>query len=375
MMKYKTKKGIFLALTMAVFTAQSIEAKELRIASGVPPKHPATNPLYTDFKDQLPKYSDGRLTAKPLGTEIVSLGNMRTGVKSGLVEVGLFLPAYFPADLPEINLVGNLSLLGTNPHAMGAAMTEYVVTCDSCQAELKKLGVVYTSSHSTNLYTILSNTPIKDVGDLNGLRLRTGGPQYSRWVESMGGIPVTTPVGETFEALSQKVIDGTVTSVADIVSFRLDDVIKYVSTIELGTYHSTISHAVGLNTWASLSVADRKAVAMTSTITSAKTIDRWQLIAAKGKSIADEKGLVSIAPSQTLIDKTAAFIEDDIANVISTAKSRFEIDDAEAKVNKFRKLVKKWEAIADEVNNDSDKMAQAMLKEIWNKVDFDKYGI
>ena len=72
-------------------------------------------------------------------------------------------------------------------------MTEYVVTSPECQAELKKLGVVYASSHSTDTYHILSKTPIKSLDDMKGKRLRTGSPQYSRWVEALGGTPVTTP--------------------------------------------------------------------------------------------------------------------------------------------------------------------------------------
>ncbi len=355
--------------------AASASADTLRIASGVPPKHPGHNPLYTEFQTLLPKVSEGRLNATILGPEIVKLSSMRDGIKSGLVDVGLFLTSYFPADLPEANLVGDLSFLGKNPQAMGAAMTEYIATCAECQAELKKLGIVFASTHSTNPYNVLSKAPIKSLDDIKGKRLRVGGPQFSRWVEALGGTPVSTPVGETFQSLSQGVIDGTVASAADIVSFRLNEVVGNVTAIKLGTYHSVLSHAVRLDKWKSMSPADRKAIVVTSSRTSALTAQRWTDIANKGLKIAKDSGLKIVEPDQSLLDATAKFVSDDLKQVANTAQERDKIANAAAKIERFRQLVSKWEKIAADNNNDPVKLGDAMEKEIWSAIDFNTYGL
>lgn len=375
MIKNKLVKGILLAMAVTACISQAASATQLRAASGVPPVHPAHSPLYTAFKEQLPAQSEGRLSVSLLGTEIVSLGDMRTGIKSGLVNVGLFLPAYFPADLPDINLVGDMALLGNNPYAMGAAMTEYVVTCSDCQAELKNLGIAYTTSHSTNVYQILSTKPIRELSDLQGMRLRVGGPQYSRWAESVGATPANTPVGETFEALSQGVIDGTIASISDIISFRLEDAIKYISPVGLGTYHSLINHAVGLKTWQSLSSEDRKAIATMSTIASFKTTDSWMEMSAKAASIAEEKGIQTVEPSQALVDTVTTFVEKDLIFAAEQAGERYKVKNADAKLERFRQLVDKWSKIVEDADNDSTKIAEAVQREVWDKVDFNTYGI
>lgn len=371
--KVRLAKSFFAAALMSQLTV--VIAGELRLASGVPPAHPAHNPLYTEFQEQLPVVSEGRLSASLLGTEIVSLPKMRTGITSKLVDIGLFLPAYFPADLPDINLVGNMAFLSQNPQAMGAALTEYIVTCDDCQAELKKLGIIFTSSHSTDFYHILSTKPIETLDDLKGLRLRVGGPQFARWVTSVGATPARTPVGETFEALSQGVLDGTVASVADIVSFRLEDIIKYVNRISLGSYFSTISHAVGLETWKSLSVEDRKAIALTSTLSSTRTTQRWLDIASKGEAIMAEKGMAVAEPDQAMLEATKAFADSDIATAAKQAGDKDGIINAEAKLVRFQGLIKKWTKIATENANDPDKMAEITQQEVWDKVDFTHYGL
>ncbi|SEG75013.1 C4-dicarboxylate TRAP transporter substrate-binding protein [Marinobacterium lutimaris] len=367
----KTTQGLMLALALTTGFTQAAQARDLRLAPGVVQFHPGYNPLYTEFQAQLPKQSDGKLNSRMLGVEAVSISEMRTGLSSGLVDVGPFLPAYFPADLPEMNLVGDLAFLGDDPQAMGAAMTEYIVTCGDCQAELRKLGISYTSSYSSNIYHVLSTKPIKDMADMKGMRLRVGGPQFSRWVEAMGATPVSTPVTETFEALSQGVIDGTVTSSADIVSFRLDDTVGYISAINLGTYHSVITHAVNAKTWKSLSAEERKAIAVSATMSGVLATDRWAEISAE----AEQKDVEIIEPSEDLVAATSAFVESDLGVAAAQAGERYGIEKAAEKIARFRQLVDKWHAISEEAAGDSSKMAEAVKREVWDKVDFSTYGV
>ena len=367
-------KGLLAAAGIALF-AGAASAANLRIASGVPPKHPAHDPLYTAFAELLPKTSNNALSATILGTEVVSLPGMRDGIKSGLVDVGLFLPAYFPADLLEINLVGDMAFLGSDNQVMSAAMTEYVATCEPCQAELKKLGVVFGSSNSTNSYVLLSKDPIVSLADMKGKRVRTGGPQFSRWVEAMGGTPVSTPVGETFEALAQGIIDATVASASDIVSFRLNEVIGSITDINLGTYHSTISHTVRYDTWKSLSAESRKALVTASSEASGLAGQRWLDISNMGLQIAKENNIEVVQPDADLVAATEAFLTEDIANAVSVAESRNGIENAAEKLDRFRSLIAKWEKIAADNGNDPAKMASAVESEVWQKIDFNEYGL
>ena len=368
-------KSLAVALVISGLTSQPALARELRMASGVPPLHPATNPLYTEFQKLIKKESGGKLSGKLLGTEVIRLGKMRDGIKSKLVEVGLFLPAYFPADLPNINLAGDMAFLSDNPHAAAAAMTEYVVTCAECQAELKKLGVTYTTSHSTNTYHILSNKRVQDVSDLKGMRMRVGGPQFSRWAEAMGATPAKVSIGETFQALSQGTLDATVAADSDIVAFKLDDVIKSITTINLGTYFSVISHTIENNVWKSLSVDERKAIARTSTITNAMCTEQNLKLSALGMKKAKAKNIEIVEPSSGLVAATQKFAQQDIKVAADLAAKNAGVKNGEAKLARFKALMKKWNKIAEDNANDPDKMAAAVQHEVWDKVDFNTYGL
>lgn len=375
--KFPTLKAAASALMSAALLASAVtgvSAKELRLASGLPPLHPAHDPLYTDFKELLPEYSNGSLSGRLFGTEITTLGNMRASILSGMVEVGLFLPAYFPADLPNFNLVGDLSMMGnSNSQAIAAAMTEYVMTCDDCQSEFNKLGVVYTNSHA-NPYSILTTTPVTSPEDLKGLRLRTATPQHARWVESMGGKAVSMPTGEAFEALSQRVVDGTVTSISDIISFNLGEVISHITLLDMGTFHSLANHSVKNSAWKGLSVIDREALMKASIVASVRATARWVEMVEEGKEVARQNGLEILQPSEALIAKTREFKNQDLVGAAESSEERFGITGARDKIARFKELVEKWESLITETKGDEDAIVALYQSEILSSIDLSSYG-
>lgn len=371
----KTAANILCGALLAATLVSGASAKELRLASGVPPLHPAHDPLYTDFKELLSEYSNDNLDGRLFGTEITTLGNMRAAILSGMVEVGLFLPSYFPADLPNFNLVGDLSMMGhRNPQVTAAAMTEYVVTCNDCQSEFKKLGVVYTNSHA-NPYSLLTTTAVTKPEDLEGLRLRTATPQHARWIEAMGGKAVTMTTGEAFEALSQRVIDGTVTSISDVISFNLGEVISHITLLDMGTFHSLANHSVKNDVWKGLSVSDREALMKASIVANVRTTARWVAMVKEGKAVARENDLNIIEPSDQLIARTNEFKERDLVTAASSSEERFGIAGAEEKITRFEALVEKWESLIEETDGSEESIVALYESEILSKVDPTKYGL
>ena len=369
----KTAASAVLSVALMASATAGVSAKELRLASGVPPMHPSHNPLYTEFKDLLSEYSDGRLGGRLFGTEITTLGNMRASIRSGMVEVGLFLPIYFPADLPNVNLIGDLSLLGGDPRVTSAAVTEYMMTCQACQADFANLGIVYSGSHA-NPYGLLTTTPVREPEDIEGLRLRVAVPQHARWVESMGGKAVNMTTSEAFEALSQGVIEGTVTNISDIISFNLGEVISNITLVNLGTFHSMSTHSVAKKVWAGLSPEDRRALLKASLVANLRTTDRWLEIIEESKAYALDKGIALHEPSEALNERLRAFKESDLSDVAERAGERFGISDARAEIDRFRALITKWESLI--ANSDGSEQALAALyeSEILNEIDLAAYG-
>lgn len=363
------------ALAASLTFAASAEARDLRVAPAAPPAHPANGVLYTNFLKYLPEESDGRLTGTMLGPEVVNLGQMKDALLSQITEVGNLLPLYFPADLPNMALAGELALTGTNSQAMGAAMSEYIVTCEPCQQEMHDFGMVFLGSGASDVYEIISTTPVHNAEDLQGLRLRSGGAPWGRFAEHFGAVPAQMSVFDQFEAISQGVIDGTMASIADLLSFRLVEVAKYVTFVPLGTYHATSNFTTVRTAWESLSPEDRAAMVRAANRANADFTHRWgSEMPAAAEAAAKDAGIELIDADQSLVDAINAFVATEPATAAAIGAENG-IEDAEANVARFMALVDKWTAIAESVDNEPTAMAQQMYDEIWSKVDYTTYGL
>lgn len=364
------------AIALGVALAAPASATDLRIAPGAPPAHPASSHLYGGLAKYLPEESGGAMNAQVLGPEVVTLGQMKDALQTGLVDVGNLLPLYFPAELPNFALAGELSLSGTDPHAMGAALTEYTVNCGSCQGEMTNFGIVYLGSGSSDPYVLLTTKPVTTADDLKGLRLRSGGSPFSRWAENFGAVPVSIGVGETFEAMSQGTIDGSMASIGDLLSFRLVELAKDVTAVPLGTYFSTSNFATAKTTWANLSAEERTALLKAANRANADFTNRWGYEFPKiAASAASEAGITLTDADPDFAKAAADFAIADRETAAKISKDRFAMNDASDRVAEFVSLVAKWQKISDEVNHDPAQMAQKVWDEVWSKVDVSTYGM
>ncbi len=361
------------ALTLGA--AGMADARDLRIAPGAPPAHPSNSHLYQKFVEYLPEESGGALTATVLGPEVVGLGQMKDALQSQIAEVGNLLPLYFPADLPMMSVTGQLSLTGTNSQAMGAALTEFVVNCEPCQQEMKNLGFVYLGSGASDVYEFLTTKPVHNAEDMKGLRLRSGGAPWARFAEHFGATPVQMSVLDQFEAMNSGTIDGSMASIADMLSFRLVEVAKYVTYAPIGLYFSTSNFTVAKPTWDSLSAEERAAMTRAANRANVDFTHRWGTTMPEEATAASEKaGVEFIEADPEFVEQIKQFIQDDIATAGSYSQEQFGIEDAPEQIQAFLGLVDKWMAIAEELDNDPQAIANRIQEEVWSKVDYASYG-
>ena len=373
-MKLTKIAGLALAASVFAFTAAA-QDRVLRVAPAAPPAHPANGVLYTNFMRYLPEESNGRLGTVMVGPEVVNLIQMKDALQSQIAEVGNLLPLFFPADLPNMALAGELSLTSSNSQAAAAAMTEWVVTCAPCQQEMRNFGIVYLGSGASDVYEILSTRPVRTAADLQGLRLRSGGAPWARFAEHFGAVPAQIQVNDQFEAMSQGVIDGTMASIADLISFRLVELVRHVTLVPLGLYQSTSNFSTSTAAWDSLSVEDRAAMVRAANRANHDFTDRWgRAMPVEAEAAARAAGIEIIEADASLVAAVQEFAASEYETAARVAAQRFGFTDAPERVARFRELYAKWNAIAAEVNNDPAAMAERVYAEVWSQIDLNTYG-
>jgi TRAP-type C4-dicarboxylate transport system substrate-binding protein len=359
-----TFKTGLLGLVAALTIGTTATAQELRIAPAAPQPHPSYY-MYEKFAAFLAEESGGAITGTILGPEVVALPQVKDAIQTDLINIGNALPLYFAADFPRTGVAGDLALLGRSPHAMAMAMTEFGMGCADCQAEFKTFGGVFLGAGASDVYVLITTKPVRTADDLKGLRLRSGGAPFSRWAEHFGATPVNMPVGETFEAMSQGTIDGSMASMVDMLSFRLVDVAKHVTLIPLGTYHVTSNFTVGNSTWSAMTPEAKVQLVAAANRGNPQLTDRWAFqLPAAARAAVEEKGIEIIEPDPAFLAASEEFAKAD-------AEARIAADPL---AGQFAELVTKWTAIVDEVGTDPEALAARAKTEIFDKIDLATYG-
>jgi TRAP-type C4-dicarboxylate transport system substrate-binding protein len=132
-----------------------------------------------------------------------------------------------PGRFPTFEVVG-VPLAGANSAAQAsAAAMELFQTTPEIQKEFPGVHVLFV--HSTAPQQIATvKKKVTTMADLKGLRIRTQSGFPLSFMQALGGTPVTVPAPEMFESLQKGVIDGVATDWSAILSFKLNELVKYV---------------------------------------------------------------------------------------------------------------------------------------------------
>lgn len=375
-MKLKTALvGSCLTLAMAMTAATTAAARDVRIVVGVP-QGSAAHYGVDAFAADLAARTNDDLTVKVFPSSLLDLRQTFGGVRDGIVDGGYMVINMFPSELPEAQLPIELAMLGKNPYAMSGAMTEYMFTCEPCIAERLANNQVYLGSASTGVYAILGTSKMTTPEEIAGKKLRAAGGAWARWAAGMGAVGVNLSGNEIFEAVSQGTIDGAMNAASELSSLRLIDIATDVTTnLPGGTVHSLDVMGVSKTFWGSLTVEQRRAYLDAAALGNAATTWKFHNDVVTNLEDARAKGLGVHEASAEMVAKSNEIIEADLVNIAQVAKDTHGIEDGEAKIQRFRDLIAKWEGLLplDKEWTEAE-VAEVFRTEIFSKIDPATYG-
>ena len=143
-----------------------------------------------------------------------------------------------------------------------------------------------------------------------------------------------------------------------------------------GTVHGLDISSVNRDTWRSLTTDQRKAWIEAAALGNASAT--WKFVTDVAKNVEDAKaaGIVVANASPELKAASQAAVEADLANIAKIAADTHGIQDADAKIARFRALVTKWEGLLPTDRDwTADQIADVFRAEIYSKLDPATYGM
>src|SRR5882724_9880583 len=255
----RTLAGSALLIATTVL-AQAADPVKLRVADSFPKGHYLVKLILEPWMEEVKKRTNGAVTfehnpAQQLGKATDMLKLTQTGV----ADIGYVAPAYTSDKMP----VSEVAMLpGAFAHSCQGTLAYW---------KLARNGVIAQQDYSPNNIRLLFamslpqyriftvKAPVKDVGDVTGLKLRSTGGAQDLTLRAIGAVPVRMAAPDAYESLQRGTMDGLLFPLESVVAYGADKLVKY-STDGLGFASFVVAYSISENAWKKLPPDIQKAM-------------------------------------------------------------------------------------------------------------------
>jgi TRAP-type transport system periplasmic protein len=370
-----------LGLSLTGVIAADASARTLKDAVGFAPNS-AQHYAHERFAEYIGENTD--LKIKVYSMSLLNLKETPPGIRDGIADMGFVLPPYYPAEFAENNLAANLSMLSTTGRqvespgaAMAGATSEYAfLRCPECIKEFEGQNQVYLGTGASPTYIMLCTVPVRTLDDLKGKKYRSGAANFGRWAEYFGGIKVSIPGNDIYEAMGQGVVDCAMLSATELTNLSLFDLTKFITRrIPGGVYSGVATNNVNVDTWRSLTLEQRKAFLKGAARMNADLTWKYYADAKANLDASRGKGIEVIEPSPEIMAKSDEFVKGDLKIIADQFEKDYGLTNVQEKIQVVSELVEKWKTLTEGLENDPEALANVYWDEIFSKIDAETYGM
>jgi len=292
MMHRKIVLPVFLVIALCFLFSSAFAQTKLNYSVFFPAPH-KNAVLATEWAKEIEKRTNGKvqITVFPGGT-LTPADKCYDGVVKGISDIGFSVFAYTMGKFP-LTQVADLPLGMKSGLVATKLINEYYKKFKP--KELDEVKVMYLHGHGPGL--LHTKKPVNKLEDLKGMKIRCTG-MAAKIVSALGGVPVAMPMGETYDALSRGVVDGSMAPQEALQGWKWGEVVKY--TIEnFGSSYSTAMFVVmNKQKWNALSPDVQQIIEQVNEEYAEKQGKLWDEIDKAGRDFTLSRGNKIISLSQ-----------------------------------------------------------------------------
>ncbi len=200
--------------------------------------------LAMEWGKEIEKRTNGRIKIDVLpGGTLTPADKCYDGVEKGISDLGMSVFAYTRGKFPLTEVI-DLPIGIKSGMAATKLINEYYKKFQP--RELSGVKVMFLHAHGPGLlHTKNSVTKLEDV---KGMKIRCTG-LATKIVEKLGGTPVAMPMGETYDALSRGVVDGSLAPQESLFAWKWGEVVKFTLESYSASYSSGMFVVMNKDKW------------------------------------------------------------------------------------------------------------------------------
>ncbi|WP_173922387.1 hypothetical protein [Agromyces sp. Marseille-P2726] len=332
----------------------TLEPMEFRMATFGGEDNIHSQPLNA-LAETMEEVSGGKLTFEIFyGGALVPSTEQGVAIANGITDMGTFFPAYTASDYPadewasplaftpdDSPVVGSLQAIGTTLD-WAYQTPEYLEDITS-----KGITPLLPRIQTSHAYNLLCKDEVTTLADVQGKRIRIGGPTHSAEVEALGGVPVALPNTEVFEGLQRGVIDCTVATLTDIVNVGLADAAQNFTFVPFSGWSSNV---FGVNTgvWEAMPEFVREAFLDEGLPAYLEAFVQAEMTA--NVEVAQMEELTFLPPSDDIVDVLDEYHE----TVLESRRTATgtPLEDPSASLDRYLEISEKWLGLVQDAGYD-----------------------
>jgi TRAP-type C4-dicarboxylate transport system substrate-binding protein len=270
-------------------------AKTLQFASYFPTAAKQSQ-LLEEFCKEVEERTNGEIKVNFYGGgALLGATKVYDGVTQGMAHIGFSHIEYTRGRFPVTEL---LDLPLGYPSAWVATHVVNDFFDKYEPEEWDKSHVLWLNTSPVNSI-ITRDTRVEKLEDMQDLTLRGPGI-IGEVVKALGASPKPVPLVETYDAISRGVVDGSMTPIETLFSFRLAEAIKYVTNCWQASNLYTFYVVMNKSTWDSLSAEHQKIFNEISEEYKNKAAEVWNEVDVKGYKQGKEQGVefINLSPEE-----------------------------------------------------------------------------
>lgn len=248
--------------------------------------------LATEWAKEIEKRTDGKVKITVFsGGTLTPADKCYDGVEKGISDIGMSVLGYTRGKFPLSEVID--LPLGYRSGAEATALINAYYKKFSPK-EFDNVKVMYLHAHGPGF--LHTKVPVATLDDIKGKKIRCTG-LAAKIVTALGGTPVAMPMGETYDALSRGVVDGSMGPQESLQGWRWGEVVKSSTECYGAAYSTAFFVAMNKAKWEALPPDVQQVITKINEEWIPKTGVAWDEMDKEGKAFAVGRGNQAISLS------------------------------------------------------------------------------
>ncbi|MCX7561725.1 TRAP transporter substrate-binding protein [Sulfitobacter sp. F26204] len=246
--------------TVAIFLAASpaIAEEKLRVANWAPTSHTLYTDVMQPFARSIEEATEGRVKVDILPAPLGPPPAHFDFAVNGIADITFGVQAYTPGRF-KTSSIAEAPFLGDSAEAISVAYWRTYEEHLAQAGEYDQVKVLSLFVHGPGGLFVRGRDATK-LEDLDGAKLRVSGGIAHEVTSALGMVPVEASAPQSYELLSQGVVDGIMFPYESVQFFNLNALVDTALIVPGGLYNTSFFVVMNKTRWESLSAADQTAI-------------------------------------------------------------------------------------------------------------------